>query len=165
MQSEQPVSQSSRQYSNGQLTPVSARNHNRESSLSSLNSVGPASPYHLANSQHPVILPSDPVGEVYYDGLADQNTYNFSKATGAEDYLPAAFQHNYSMHSYNIQPTYNQLMAMQKQNMGEENMPAPEYSHTPRPSVASTHDSPATPSGGDDFEDMSRRIGRSLLFF
>lgn len=167
MQSDHSVVPSSWHFSNGQLTPTSARNHQRESSLSSLGSAGPASPYNLNTSHPQVVLPSDSAGEVYYDGLpgADQATYhNFSKTpsqTLQESYLPTAFQHNYNLHSYNSQPNYNSLITMHKQNAnGEaETMSAPDYGHSSRPSVANTHDSPATPSVADDLEEQNRKIG------
>lgn len=166
MQSDHPVPPSSWHFSNGQLTPTSARNHQRESSLSSLGSTGPASPYNLNTSHPQVVLPSDSVGEVYYDGLpaADQATYHNFKIpsqTLQESYLPTAFQHNYNLHSYNSQPNYNSLIAMHKQgaNGEDETMTAPDYGHSGRPSVASSHESPATPSVGDDFEEQNRKRG------
>lgn len=162
MQSDHSVLPTTWHFSNGQLTPTSARN--RESSLSSLGSAGPASPYNLSTSHPQVVLPSDSVGEVYYDGLpvTDQTTYhNLSKTpsqTLQESYLPTAFQHNYNLHSYNSQPNYNTLIAMNKRNANgeDETMSAPDYGHSSRPSVASTNDSPATPTVGDDFEEQNR---------
>lgn len=165
MQSDTSVVPSSWHFSNGQLTPTSARNHQRESSLSSLGSTGPASPY-AHNISHPqVVHASD--SEAYYDGLpvADQVTYhNFSKTpshTAQESYLPAAFQHNYNFHSYNPQANYNSIIAIQKQTLpGEdEAMSAPDYGHSGRSSVASTRDPLATPLTGDDLEVQHRKIG------
>ena len=157
MQLEQSVPQSSWHYSsNGQLTPQSGRNHNRQSSLSSLGSAGPASPYSQTNSNPQVVLSSESAGDIYYDGSADQSSY-YQKNT--EDFLATPFQHNYAAYNQNSQPVYNQLMAMHKQNSGEETMSVPDYSNSGRPSVASTNnDSPATPAG-DDFQEPHSRPG------
>jgi hypothetical protein len=50
-------------------------------------------------------------------------------------------------------------MHKQDANGEDETMSAPDYGHSSRPSVANTHDSPATPSVGDDLEEQNRKIG------
>ena len=165
MQSDQTALPSNWSLSTGQFTPSSAQNHHRQSSLSSLGSGGPASPFDQHNALPQVILPSDSIAEVYYDGLSnntDQAYQDFQKtpSQSVSGFLPAQFQHNYNLHSYNAQQeNFNQLIAAaHKQGGGDdETMQAPDYGHSGRPSVASTNDSPATPSAGDDFEDHSRK--------
>jgi 26S proteasome regulatory subunit N4 len=166
MQSEHSVAPSSWHFTNGQLTPTSARTHYRESSLSSLGSAGPASPYTASTSHPHVILPSDSVSEQYYDGpVVDHNAYqNYSKPltphASSNDYnFLGSLNHGYNAHSYNTEPNYH-IMAMQKNQPSgdDDSMPAPEYGHSGRPSVASTHESPATPSAGDDYEEQNRKI-------
>lgn len=179
MQSDHTVAPNSWNFTNGQLTPTSARSHYRESSLSSLGSAGPASPYTSSTSHPHVILAPDSVSEQYYDGLpiVDQSTYhhqhnNFSKPltpshTPSHDnnFLASSFS-GYNPHSYHHDPNYSHIMAMQKQHHtgDDESMPAPEYAHSGRPSVASTHESPATPAAGEDYDDQSRKSGKHTLF-
>jgi protein RPN4 len=167
MQSEHSVAPSSWNFSNGQLTPTSARTHYRESSLSSLGSAGPASPYTSSTSHPHVILSSDSVGEQYYDGLpvVDHAAFQtFPKpltpshtSSHESNFLPSSF-HGFNAHSYN-DSNYSHMMAMQKPHHSgdDESVPAPEYGHSGRPSVASTHESPATPAAGDDYEEQSRK--------
>jgi 26S proteasome regulatory subunit N4 len=164
MQSDHSVAPSSWNFTNGQLTPTSARSHYRESSLSSLGSAGPSSPYTSSTSHPHVILPSDSVGEQqYYEPIADQTTYQtFSKPltphTPSHDnnYITSSF-HGLQYHN---DPNYSHIMAMQRHH-DDESMPV--LGHSGRPSVASTHESPATPAAGDDFEEHSRKTGESAL--
>jgi 26S proteasome regulatory subunit N4 len=170
MQSDQAVTSSSWNFSNGQLTPTSARSHYRESSLSSLGSAGPASPFNSSTTSHPqVLLPPDSIGEPYYDGLpAVEYHHTFSKPVtpsqtpSQESFLIPPFQ-GY-MNAYNANQQIATIMAVQKQQASgdDESTVVPEYSHSGRPSVASTHESPATPSIGEDYEE--RKPGESHLF-
>jgi 26S proteasome regulatory subunit N4 len=174
MQSEHSVAPSSWHFTNGQLTPTSARTHYRESSLSSLGSAGPASPYTASTSHPQVILPSDSVAEQYYDApVVDHNAYqSYSKPltphTPSHDYnfLGSLNHGGYSAHTYNSEPNYH-MMAMQKnqQSGDDDSMPAPEYGHSGRPSVASTHESPATPNTGDDYDEQNRKNGEPASMF
>ncbi|OBT38836.1 hypothetical protein VE00_11051 [Pseudogymnoascus sp. WSF 3629] len=167
MQSEQSGISNGWHFANGKLTPTSARSHQRESSQSSLGSAGPASPYNYNTSHPQVVLPPDSAGgETYYEGLpvADQATYyNFSKTPShtQDQYLPAVFQQNYSIHPYNSTPmNYNSMMPMDKHAMmrDDETMSVPDYGHSGRPSVASTQGSPATPIG-NGFDEPNRKTG------
>jgi len=161
MQSDQTVAPSSWNFSNGQLTPTSARSHYRESSLSSLGSAGPASPFNGSTTSHPqVLLPSDSIGEPYYDGLPTvEYHHTFSKPVtpsqtpSQEPFLIPPFQ-GY-MNAYNANQQMATVMTVQKQQASgdDESTTVPEYSHSGRPSVASTHESPATPSISEDYEE------------
>jgi protein RPN4 len=170
MHSEHSAAPASWNFTNGQLTPTSARTHYRESSLSSVGSAGPASPYNSSTPHPHVILPSD--SETNYDGLPliDQTAYHtFAKPltpshTPSQDsFLVPAYHQNYNLHQYNANQHVAALLAMQRQQHSgdDESMPAPEYSHSSRPSVASTHDSPATPPVAGEYED--RKIGEPTV--
>jgi protein RPN4 len=156
MHTDRPVAPSSWHFSNGQLPQNSSRAHHREASLSSIGSTAPSSPY-PHNTSHPqVVLPSDSAGEVYYDASADQATYHtyLKTPTHTQDFLVPQFPQQFdSLNSYHSQPNFATIMAMKRGSGDDELMPAPEYAHSARPSVASTHDSPATPSMVEDFED------------
>lgn len=167
MHSEQTVAPNSWNFMNGQLTPTSARTHYRESSLSSIGSAGPASPYNGSTPHPHVLLPSD--SETNYDGLPliDHASYHtFSKpltpshTPSHDNFLVPSYQQNYNL-SYNANSHIAALMAMQRQQQAagdDESMPASDYAHSGRPSVASTHDSPATPPVAGEYEDQSRKI-------
>ncbi|KAL3421953.1 Transcriptional regulator RPN4 [Phlyctema vagabunda] len=172
MQSEQ----STTWLSNGQLTPTSAttrRNHHRESSLSSLGSAGPSSPYNANTSNPHVALATDPV-DIYYD-LHDQSQYSVNSkpltpahTPSQEQFLasqysrfnPQSYQTDYSHSStFDHLPTmvHDGLPRQQQQAVGDaELMPAPDFSHSGRPSTASvaSHESPSTPPS---YEDERRR--------
>jgi hypothetical protein len=121
--------------------------------LSSLGSAGPASPYCHNTSQPQVILPPDSGYDHSYDAFAnntEQSLNDFSKApmNGFSDtYLPSTYQHSYAIHNQGAQPSYNSLTGMQRNGAtaDEDMLSAPDYGNSGRPSVASTHDSPATP--------------------
>lgn len=130
MPSEQATAGTS--WSFGQLTPTSARTHQRESSLSSLGSAGPASPY-SHNTSHPqVALPTDPVaGDSYYDA---DSPYNNQHATIFPKTLTPSHtpQHDsfldQSFPGYNLQAFSNHhidnnnflaMMAIQKQQSSD----------------------------------------------
>lgn len=167
MQSEQ----SNTWLSNGQLTPTSATTrarHYRESSLSSLGSTGPSSPFTFSTSNPQVALSTDPV-DICYE-MHDQSRYqsNSKPLTPAhtpsqEHFLasqysrfnPQTFQAHFNQNHFNQVATItnDDLQRQQQQTMGDvELMPAPEFNHSGRPSVVSvaSHDSPATPPAFDD---------------
>jgi 26S proteasome regulatory subunit N4 len=175
MHSEQTVAPPSWNFMNGQLTPTSARTHYRESSLSSLGSAGPASPYNGSTPHPHVLLPSD--SETNYDGLPliDQASYHtFSKpltpshTPSQDNFLVPSYQQSYNLSSYNANSHIAALIAMQRQQQAsgdDESMPASDYGHSGRPSVASTHESPATPPVAGEYEDQSRKIGEPTSIF
>jgi len=168
MHSEQTVAPTSWNFMNGQLTPTSARTHYRESSLSTVGSAGPASPYNGSTPHPHVLLPSD--SEANYDGLPilDQASYHtFSKpltpshTPSQDNFLVPSYQQNYNLSSYNANSHIAALIAMQRQQQAsgdDESMPTSDYGHSGRPSVASTHESPATPPVAGEYEDQSRKI-------
>jgi 26S proteasome regulatory subunit N4 len=144
----QPLMQSENSHNswldNGQLTPRSTtRAHHRESSLSSLGSAGPASPY-TANTSNPHV-----VGDLYHD-FHDFHHTSSKPLTPAhtpsqEHFITPHYSNFY--HNSNLAYTMGQD-GMAKQHTGNaELMPAPEFSHSGRPSVTSvaSHDSPSTP--------------------
>jgi 26S proteasome regulatory subunit N4 len=175
MHSEQAVAPTSWNFMNGQLTPTSARTHYRESSLSSIGSAGPASPYNGSTPHPHVLLPSD--SETNYDGLplVDQASYHtFSKpltpshTPSQDNFLAPSYQQSYNLSSYNANSHIAALIAMQRQHQAsgdDESMPASDYGHSGRPSVASTHESPATPPVAGEYEDQSRKIGEPTSIF
>jgi len=168
MHSEQTVAPTSWNFMNGQLTPTSARTHYRESSLSTIGSAGPASPYNSSTPHPHVLLPSD--SETNYDGLPtiDQASYHtFSKpltpshTPSQDNFLVPSHQQSYNLSSYNTNSHIAALIAMQRQQHApgdDESMPASDYGHSGRPSVASTHESPATPPVAGEYEDQNRKI-------
>jgi len=168
MHSEQTVAPTSWNFMNGQLTPTSARTHYRESSLSTIGSAGPASPYNGSTPHPHVLLPSD--SETNYDGLPtiDQASYHtFSKpltpshTPSQDNFLVPSYHQGYNLSSYNANSHIAALIAMQRQQQAsgdDESMPASDYGHSGRPSVASTHESPATPPVAGEYEDQSRKI-------
>jgi 26S proteasome regulatory subunit N4 len=168
MHSEQTVAPTSWNFMNGQLTPTSARTHYRESSLSTIGSAGPASPYNGSTPHPHVLLPSD--SEMNYDGLPtiDQASYHtFSKpltpshTPSQDNFLVPSYHQGYNLSSYNANSHIAALIAMQRQQQAsgdDESMPASDYGHSGRPSVASTHESPATPPVAGEYEDQSRKI-------
>jgi 26S proteasome regulatory subunit N4 len=170
MHSDHTTAPASWNFMNGQLTPTSVRTHYRESSLSSVGSTGPASPYNSSTPHSHVVLSAD--HDSNYDGLPliDHASYhNFSKPLTPshtplqETFLAPSFQQSYNLHPYNSNPHVAAFLAMQRQQTtgDEDTMVAPEYSHSGRPSVASTHDSPATPPVVGEYEE--RKIGEPLL--
>lgn len=175
MHSEQTVAPTSWNFMNGQLTPTSARTHYRESSLSTIGSAGPASPYNGSTPHPHVLLPSD--SETNYDGLPilDQASYHtFSKpltpshTPSQDNFLVPSYQQSYNLSSYNANSHIAALMAMQRQQQAsgdDESMPASDYGHSGRPSVASTHESPATPPVAGEYEDQSRKTGEPTSIF
>jgi protein RPN4 len=164
--------------SNGQLTPTSATpraHHHRESSLSSLGSAGPASPYNPNTSNPQVALSTDPV-DIYYD-MHDHSQYHHPASTkpltpahtpSQENFLTSQYSrfnthsfHNDFNSDYSHVATMNSDGLPRHQAMGDaELMPAPDFSHSGRPSVVSVanHESPATPPS---FDEERRKTGEN----
>ena len=143
--------------SNGQLTPTSTTraHHHRESSLSSLGSAGPASPY-TANTSNPQVA-----GDLYHD-FHDYPQPSSKPLTPA--HTPSQ-EHFLTPHYSNYYNTSNLAFTMghdgiAKQVGDAELMPAPEFNHSGRPSIASvaTHDSPSTPPS---YEEERRKNGET----
>ena len=156
-----------------QLTPRSAArfsSHHRESSLSSLGSAGPASPY-SHNTSNPHIAVADSVGEGY-QGLPSTDDFNYqvaSKGFQGQDTFYANYPNYASVDAAAANPAYaNSAMASQSRAKNERSLlPPPDFpgtSHSSRSrpvSVASsvTSDSPLTPSAEPDESDRRRKIG------
>ncbi|RDW75120.1 hypothetical protein BP6252_06262 [Coleophoma cylindrospora] len=166
--------------SNGQLTPKSATtraHHHRESSLSSLGSAGPASPYNQPTASNPhIALSTDPV-DIYYD-LHDPSQYHSNSKPLTPAHTPSQEQFLTSQYSrfnpqsypdFSNNADFSQLAAMNgdggsrsHQAMGDaELMPAPDFGHSGRPSVVSvaSNDSPSTPP---TFNEDRRKHGETI---
>ncbi|KAH8903936.1 hypothetical protein BR93DRAFT_883682 [Coniochaeta sp. PMI_546] len=154
----------------GQLTPRSAArfsSHHRESSLSSLGSAGPASPY-SHNTSNPHIAVADSVGD-HFHGLPNADEFNYQLASkgfqGQETFY--ANYPNYASADAANQAFSTSAMASQSRHKTDRGLlPPPDFpashSNRSRPvSVASsvTSDSPLTPSGEPDESERRRKIG------
>lgn len=161
--------------SNGQLTPTSARvqnhhnnnYHHRESSLSSIGSTGPASPYNLSTAHPQIILPSDSVlGDAYYDALPSfEQAYNSSQKplTHSQPLSHDAFQFGYNP-GFHSSPTPVNFMAMHRSQLGEEDsMQPPDINHSSKLSVISAHESPAMVPVGENLDEHGVKNGRLSL--
>jgi len=144
---------------NGQLTPRSTtRAHHRESSLSSLGSAGPSSPY-TANTSNPHV-----VGDLYHD-------FHDFHHTSSKPLTPAhtpSQEHFLTPHYSNFYHNSNLAYTMghdglPKQTGDAELMPAPEFNHSGRPSIASvaSHESPSTPPSYE--EERQKNVYRNSV--
>ncbi|KAF9870554.1 C2H2 transcription factor [Colletotrichum karsti] len=145
--------------------PVGRLPHQRESSLSSLGSAGPASPFNH-NTSNPQIAVTDSAPDGIYDMQAhDGNFYQLAKSMPTHD---------------SMYPNYNGLSSIPADIGGYTSalnvqrprsdrtglLPAPELSmagsRSHPPSVASSvaGDSPATPSVGEHEDDRRRKAGK-----
>jgi 26S proteasome regulatory subunit N4 len=134
----------------GQLTPRSStRTHHRESSLSSLGSAGPASPY-TANTSNPQV-----VGDLYHDFHDFQPTSSKpltpAHTPSQENFLPPHYSNFYHTSNFGFAMGHDGLP---KATGDAELMPAPEFNHSGRPSIASitsrdSH-SPSTPPSHEE---------------
>lgn len=178
MQSAHTVAPSSWQAnSKPQLTPISTPrcdHHQRASSTSSFGSAGPASPHNYSSSPYLQIAqtPESAFGDFYYEGLTDteQAAYlnpcvkavpNSNRTPLRNPYLTTTYP-DYSVDTSTTDAHSPCAMVMQKivqQGVDEETMPAPELTHSSRPSVTTKTDSPATPPGSDSYDDRRRRQG------
>jgi 26S proteasome regulatory subunit N4 len=142
---------------NGQLTPRSTTrvSHQRGSSLSSLGSAGPVSPY-TANTSNPQVS-----GDIYHDF-----EYQHSSSKPLTPAHTPSQEHFLTPHYSNIYQHSNLGFAMGHNELpksaGADLMPAPEL-HSGRPSISTvaSHDSPATPSSCD--EERSKNGYRSSV--
>jgi len=146
---------------NGQLTPRSTtRVHHRESSLSSLGSAGPASPY-TANTSNPQV-----VGDLYHDFHDFQPTSSKpltpAHTPSQESFLPPHYSNFY--HNSNFAFTMGHD-GLPKPTGDAELMPAPEFNHSGRPSIASATArdsySPSTPPSHE--EERQKRAYRNTM--
>ncbi|CZT46173.1 related to 26S proteasome subunit RPN4 [Rhynchosporium secalis] len=125
---------------NGQLTPRSTtRAHHRESSLSSLGSAGPSSPY-TANISNPQV-----VGDIYHEF----NNYHHNSSKPLTPAHTPSQEHFLTPHysSFYHNPAFTMSNdGLPKPIASSEMMAAPEFNHSGRPSTLSTgaHDSPST---------------------
>ncbi|KAK1998856.1 hypothetical protein LX36DRAFT_15956 [Colletotrichum falcatum] len=154
--------------------PVGRLPHQRESSLSSLGSAGPASPYNH-NTTNPQIAVTDSMPDSIYDMQTQDNNNNafYQLATKS-----MAVPHD------NMYPNYNGLnnissdmsgyasaTNVQRPRSDRSLLPAPELSgagNRSHPnSVASSiaGDSPATPSHIEQEDDRRRKAGKQTPFF
>jgi hypothetical protein len=134
----------------GQLTPRSStRAHHRESSLSSLGSAGPASPY-TANTSNPQV-----VGDLYHDFHDFQPTSSKpltpAHTPSQENFLPPHYSNFYHTSNFGFGMGHDGLP---KATGDAELMPAPEFNHSGRPSIASATSrdshSPSTPPSHEE---------------
>jgi 26S proteasome regulatory subunit N4 len=143
---------------NGQLTPRSTtRAHHRGSSLSSLDSASPSSPF-TANTSNPHI-----VGELYHDF----HDYPQSISKPLTPAHTPSQEHFLTPHYSNFYHNSNLAFAMGHNGIskigGPDVVPAPEFTHSGRPSIASvaSHDSPSTPPS---YDDERRKNGETSRF-
>ncbi|KAH0428892.1 C2H2 transcription factor [Colletotrichum camelliae] len=150
--------------------PIGRFSHQRESSLSSLGSAGPASPF-SHNTSNPQIAVTDSTADGFHDmQTQDSNSfYQLAKAMPSHD---------------TVYPNYNGLATIPADMSGYTSalnvqrprsdrsglLPAPELSvagssRSHPTSVASSvaGDSPATPSAGDHEDDRRRKAGKPTL--
>lgn len=145
--------------------------HQRESSLSSLGSTGPASPFN-----HTVSNPHIAVSDTVNDGFGDMpghdggnSYYQLTKTVGGNGGMFSGYQ-NLS-HLEHQEMGYPTTIAVQRPRTERANLlPAPDfgtsYSRSHPASVASSTvggDSPATPTLGEPVDDDKRRNRTSKL--
>ncbi|KAI0556301.1 hypothetical protein F4679DRAFT_569809 [Xylaria curta] len=164
---------------NGQQTPRQTQifGHQRDSSLSSVGSNTPASPYN-ANTANPQIAVTDAVGDGLHDitGAGDNN-YTFVRAKAMA--LPDQFYVPFSGHSggviklnghntmgdVNMSDGVPALTGAQRQGgLAPSDVPAPSSTRSRPVSVASSigGDSPATPPFHDHEDDHRRAQNASV---
>lgn len=147
--------------SNGQLTPTSSTraHHHRESSLSSLGSAGPASPY-TANTSNPQVA-GDLYNEFHDFQHPSSKPLTPAHTPSQEHFLTPQYSNFY--HSSNLAYTMGGHDGLPKQTGNAELMPAPEFIHSGRPSIASvaSRDSPATPPSYE--EERQKNVYRNAV--
>jgi 26S proteasome regulatory subunit N4 len=159
----QPEQSASSWLSNGQLTPTSTtRAHHRESSLSSLGSAGPASPYN-GNTANPHVA-----GDLYHD-FQDFHQTPTKPLTPIHTPLQDNFlAPNYGHFYQNSNLAYTMGQDGVPRQMGDSGlMPAPELStQSARPSMASvaSNESPTTPPSFEDERHKNGEISSSNIF-
>jgi 26S proteasome regulatory subunit N4 len=159
MQSEHP---NNSWLENGQLTPRSTtRAHHRESSLSSLGSAGPSSPY-TANTSNPHI-----VGDQYHDFHEYHQTSSKPLTPAHTPSQEQFLTPHYPTYYHNSNLAFNMVHdGLPKQTGDAELMPAPEFNHSGRPSIASvaSHESPSTPPSYDEERQRNGETSRFDLW-
>lgn len=153
---------------NSQFTPKSSSGrgvHNRDSSMSSLGSLGPASPFPF-NASNPQIAVSDS-NDCYHNlAMADDQSYQLATKAPISSTSHDTFYANYPYNSGSTSvQAYASMLAPQKhRGDGNSLLPPPDFpsggSSNSRPaSVASSvaSDSPATPAAPERSEDEKRR--------
>lgn len=158
----------------GENSQFPARNshrtmHQRESSLSSLGSLGPASPFSFSSANPQIAIEA---GEPYHGlPMADDQTYHL--ATKAPN--PTTHDNFYTNMPYSSDSTsvhnYANMLAPQRQRTDRSGLlPPPDFpsggSTTSRPvSVASSvaSDSPVTPAAPEPEEDRRRKAGEDYI--
>lgn len=147
--------------SNGQLTPTSSTraHHHRESSLSSLGSAGPASPY-TANTSNPQVA-GDLYNEFHDFHHPSSKPLTPAHTPSQEHFLTPQYSNFY--HSSNLAYTMSGHDGLPKQTGNAELMPAPEFTQSGRPSLASvaSRDSPATPPSYE--EERQKNVYRNTM--
>lgn len=156
----------------GQLTPRSAARfpaHHRESSLSSLGSTGPASPF-SQNTSNPHIAVGDSASEQFH-GLPSSDDFNYhlaAKGFPGQDTFYANYPNYASADAAANQSYTNGTMGSHRQQKNDRSvLPPPDFpvsqANRSRPvSVASsvTSESPLTPSAEQpDEAERRRKIG------
>lgn len=150
----------------GQMAPKSASrfSHQRETSLSSLGSTGPASPY-SQNSSNPQIAVTDTAPETYH-GLAAQDDYHYRLAASK---LPT--DHFYGYANYGAPATVNNAatsaylaaVSSNPRGLNRGHLSHPDFpigqhkSQTASVASSVNSESPATPSLMEPGEDDRRR--------
>lgn len=149
----------------GQLTPKSAGrlSHHRESSLSSLGSAGPASPYTAATS-NPHITVVDSANDGYQELNSHENNY-YQLAKSMAPVSEGFYAGYHDMGQSPDTAAFRSTAAIPKDRVNRGLLPAPEFAIGPGGShpvsVASSvaSDSPATPSLDVPSEDRRRKTG------
>jgi 26S proteasome regulatory subunit N4 len=131
--------------SNGQLTPTSSTSahYHRESSLSSFGSAGLASSF-AANTSN-LHVSGDLYNEFHDFQHHSSKPLTPAHTSSQEHFLTPQYSNFY--HSSNLAYTMGGHDGLPKQTGNAELMPAPEFIHSGRPSIASvaSRDSPAMP--------------------
>ncbi|KAK1966967.1 hypothetical protein LY78DRAFT_24230 [Colletotrichum sublineola] len=151
--------------------PVGRLPHQRESSLSSLGSAGPASPFNH-NTTNPQIAVTDSISDGLYDMQAHDNNAFYQLASKS-----MAVPHDNMYPNYNglnnissDMSGYTSATNVQRPRSDRSLLPAPELSvagNRSHPnSVASSiaGDSPATPSHIEQEDDRRRKAGKEDMF-
>jgi 26S proteasome regulatory subunit N4 len=145
-------------WANGQLTPTSTtRAHHRESSLSSLGSAGPASPYPNSSTSNPQVA-----GDIYHEfsDYQQQQQQSSKPITPVHTPQETFLNSHYTNYYPNTNLAYNMAHeGLPRTNGNVELMPTREFkqeynSHSGRPSISTvaSHESPSTPPSYDSEE-------------
>lgn len=157
------------------VTKMNGRNsHNRDSSLSSMGSFGPASPFSF-NAANPQIALNDTSDNFQSLQIPEDQYYQLSAAKAPNSWSHDTFYTNYSSGGHDSSATHPcaNMTAPQK-HRGERSgglLPPPDFpsggsSHSRPESVASSvaSDSPATPAALEPQEDKRRKTNGENFF-